>query len=163
MGKNRFLIFTFLLLTVSALCSARQLSFQIVQRDGQANVSEQALTIEDEVMTIFFDYGYIVTNSNAQVSASDTQDKKFYDIGITEAIDGFSDYFIQIVLHYDTLHQSGDAPELKKIDWTIASAKSGEKIQNDTITDIKAAHKKDEVKRISSLLASQINIALKAR
>ncbi|MBP3742411.1 MAG: hypothetical protein K5786_03620 [Treponema sp.] len=163
MGKHKILIFTFLLLIGSAYCSARQLSFQIVQRDGTADVSEQSLTIEDEVLTNFFDYGYIVTNSEAAVSSSLSQDEKLYNIGIGEAIEGFSDFFVQIKLYYDAANQTGDVPELKKIDWVLASTKSGEKLKNHTITDIKLQHKEDDMKKISSVLAAEINSALKAK
>ena len=54
-------------------------------------------------------------------------------------------------------------PDLKKIDWTLASAKTGEKIRNHTITDIKLEHKKDDMKNISSALAAEINKVLKAK
>ena len=163
MGKHKILIFTLLLLTSSVWCSARQVAFQIVQHDGTAEVSEQSLSIEDEVLTNFFDYGYIVTNSDAAVSESAAQDEKLYNIGIGEAIDGFSDYFVQIKLFYDKVNQSGEVPELTKIDWTIASAKTGEKVKNNSITNIKLEHKKDATKKLSSSLAAEINSALKAK
>ena len=156
MGKHKILIFTLLLLTSSVWCSARQVAFQIVQHDGTAEVSEQSLSIEDEVLTNFFDYGYIVSESAAQ-------DEKLYNIGIGEAIDGFSDYFVQIKLFYDKVNQSGEVPELTKIDWTIASAKTGEKVKNNSITNIKLEHKKDATKKLSSSLAAEINSALKAK
>ena len=163
MGKHKILIFALLFLIGNAFASARQLAFQIVQHDGTAEVSEQSLSLEDEVLTNFFDYGYIVTNSDAAVSDSDSQDEKLYKIGISEAIDGFSDYFIQINLFYDKLNQTGEVPELKKIDWTITSAKTGEKIKNKSMTNIKLEHKKDAMKKLSSSLAADINSALKAK
>ncbi|MBR1639921.1 MAG: hypothetical protein IJ688_11095 [Treponema sp.] len=163
MGKHKILIFTFLMLLGSAYCSARQLSFQIIQHGGTSDVSEQSLSIEDEVMTKFFDYGYIVTNSNAAVSSSASQDEKLYNSGIGEAVDGFSDYFIQIKLFYDKVNQTGEVPDLKKIDWTLASAKTGEELKKHSITDIKLEHKKDDMKKVSSVLAAEINSALKAR
>ena len=47
---------------LSTLCFARQLCFQIVQHDSAAKeLTEQSLTIEDEVLNSFFDYGFIVT------------------------------------------------------------------------------------------------------
>ena len=103
MGKHKILIFSFLFLLGSAWCSARQVSFQIVQHDGPSELLEESLTIEDEVMNNFFDYGYIVTNSDAQVSSSEKQDEKLFNTGIGEAIEGFSDYFIQIKLFYNSI------------------------------------------------------------
>ncbi len=163
MGKHKILIFTFLFLIGSAWCSARQVSFQIVQHDGTSEVSEQSLTIEDEIMNHFFDYGYIVTNSDAQVSSSDKQDENLFNTGIGEAIDGFSDYFVQIKLFYNKAGQKGENPDLTKIDWTLASAKTGEKIRKNSITNFKLEHKKDDMKNISSALAAEINTALKAK
>lgn len=163
MGKHKILIFSFLFLLGSAWCSARQVSFQIVQHNGPSELLEESLTIEDEVMNNFFDYGYIVTNSDAQVSSSEKQDEKLFNTGIGEAIEGFSDYFIQIKLFYNRTEQKDDTPDLKKIDWTLASAKTGEKIRNHTITDIKLEHKKDDMKNISSALAAEINKVLKAK
>ncbi len=157
------MMFTLLLLIGSAYCSAKQLSFQIVQHDGSPDVSEDSLTIEDEVLTNFFDFGYIVTNSNAEVSTSSSQDEKLYKRGMGEAIDGFSDYFIQIKLFYDSVNQTGENPELKKIDWALASAKTGEELKRHSITDIKLEHTKDDMKKISSALAAEINSALKAK
>jgi len=163
MGKHKILIFTLLLLIGSAYCSAKQLSFQIVQHGGRPEVSEESLTIEDEVLTHFFDFGYIVTNSNAEISSSASQDEKLYNRGMGEAIEGFSDYFIQIKLFYDKVNQTGDIPDLKKIDWAIASAKTGEELKRHSITDIKLEHKVDDMKKISSTLAAEINSALKAK
>jgi hypothetical protein len=101
MGKlKRFCILT-VLLASGALCFANQISFQIVQHDDSLDsVSEDSMVIEDSVLNNFFEYGFIVTNSDAAISESQAQDEKLYKIGQGDAFNGFSDYFVQIKLYY---------------------------------------------------------------
>ena len=75
MGKlKRFYIVSVLLLC-GTLCFANQISFQIVQHDDTLDsVSEDSMIIEDSVLNNFFEFGYIVTNSDAAVSDSTAQD-----------------------------------------------------------------------------------------
>ena len=119
MGKlKRFYIFSVLLLC-GTLCFANQISFQIVQHDETIDsVSEDSMTIEDSVLNNFFEYGFIVTNSDAAISDSTDQDERLYKIGQGDAFNGFSDYFVQIRLYYErteqTLSQNAD---LYKIDF----------------------------------------------
>ena len=123
---KRIAVFSALLLSAT-LCFANQISFQIVQHDDSAdNVTEDSFIIEDSVLNTFFEYGYIVTNSDAAISDSESQDERLYKIGSGEAFNGFSDYFIQIKLYYERTEQTLSASsDLYKIDFTIASAKSG--------------------------------------
>ena len=65
------------------------------------SVSEDSMVIEDSVLNNFFEYGFIVTNSDAAISESKAQDEKLYKIGQGDAFNGFSDYFIQIRLYYE--------------------------------------------------------------
>ena len=165
MGKLKRIVIFFALLFSAALCFANQISFQIVQHDDSAeNVTEDSMIIEDSVLNTFFEYGYIVTNSDAAISDSENQDERLYKIGSGEAFNGFSDYFIQIKLYYErtdnTLSASSD---LYKIDFTIASAKSGVKIAHKTLENLKVDRtKKNNLTKISTDLVSQINKALKA-
>ena len=92
---KRVVIFSALLFS-AALCFANQISFQIVQHDESVDcVSEDSMVIEDSVLNNFFEYGFIVTNSDAAISDSATQDEKLYKIGQGDAFNGFSDYFVQ--------------------------------------------------------------------
>ena len=87
---------------LSTFCFARQLCFQIVQHDSAAKeLTEQSLTIEDEVLNSFFDYGFIVTNSNATISNSQNQDETLFETGLKDAFNGYSDIFIQIQLFFE--------------------------------------------------------------
>ena len=161
---KRIVIFSVLLLS-AALCFANQISFQIVQHDDSAdNVTEDSMIIEDSVLNTFFEYGYIVTNSDAAISDSESQDERLYKIGTGEAFNGYSDYFIQIKLYYErtdkTLSASSD---LYKIDFTIASAKSGVKIAEKSLDNLKIDRsKKNNLTKISADLVNQINKVLKA-
>ena len=148
-----------------SLCFANQISFQIVQHDDSAdNVTEDSFIIEDSVLNTFFEYGYIVTNSDAAISDSESQDERLYKIGSGEAFNGFSDYFIQIKLYYERTEQTLSASsDLYKIDFTIASAKSGVKIAEKSLDNIKIDRtKKNNLNKVSADLVYQINKALKA-
>ena len=165
MGKlKRFSILTILLISGS-LCFANQISFQIVQHDESLDsVSEDSLVIEDSVLNNFFEYGFIVTNSDAAISESAAQDEKLYKIGQGDAFNGFSDYFVQIKLYFErtdqTLNQSSD---LYKINFSITSIKSGKKIAEKTISDIKIDRtKKNNLAKVSSDLVNEISKALRA-
>ena len=165
MGKlKRFCILSVLLLS-GTLCFANQISFQIIQHDdSQDSVSEDSLVIEDSVLNNFFEYGFIVTNSDAAISESKAQNEKLYKIGQGDAFNGFSDYFVQIKLYYvrteDTLSTSSD---LYKIDFIITSVKDGKQIAAKSIKDIKIDHtKKNNLAKVSSDLVNEISKALRA-
>ena len=119
MGKlKRFSILAILLISGS-FCFANQISFQIVQHDESLDcVSEDSMIIEDSVLNNFFEYGYIVTNSDAAISESKAQDEKLYKIGQGDAFNGFSDYFIQIRLYYERTEETlSAASDLYEIDF----------------------------------------------
>ena len=165
MGNLKRLSILAVLLIGSSLCFANQISFQIVQHDDCLDsVSEDSLTIEDSVLNNFFEYGFIVTNSDAAISESAAQDEKLYKIGQGDAFNGFSDYFVQIRLYYErteqTLSQNAD---LYKIDFSITSIKTGKKIADKTITDIKIDRaKKNNLAKVSSDLVDEISKVLRA-
>ncbi len=163
MGKKLFgLVAT--LLVCSATCFAKQISFQIVQHDESiTNVSEQSYIIEDEILNSFFEYGFIVTNSQAQISTSKGSDEKLYNKGVGEAYDGFSDYFIQIDLFFERteLTTTPDS-DLKKVAFSVTEAKTGKKIANKSVDNIKLEHKKDDLRKVSVNLVSEINKTLKS-
>ena len=164
MGKLKRTLILFILLCSSALCFANQISFQIVQHDESNDcVSEDSMIIEDAVLNSFFEHGFIVTNSDAAISDSTAQDERLYKIGTGDAFNGYSDYFIQIKLFYERTEQTLTASsDLYKIDFVIASPKTGLKIAEKSIKDIKIERgKKNNLAKISSDLVSQINKALK--
>ena len=101
MGKTRKYILIAGLLLCAQVCFARQVSFQIIQHDERTEkVTEQSLVIEDELLSGFFESGYIVTNSPTVVSNSDANDIVLYNKALGDAYEGSSDYFIQIKLIY---------------------------------------------------------------
>ena len=165
MGKLKRLSLLIILFGSSALCFAKQLSFQIVQHDDSAKeVTEQSLIIEDEVLNTFFDYGFIVTNSNAAISASKTQDEKLFKTGVGDAFNGFSDYFIQINLFFVKDDKSiSDAADLKQVKFSITAVKTGETLVVQSFDNIKGTNQKDDLKKISADLVLAINKALKSK
>ena len=165
MGKLKRLSILAVLLLGASFCYANQISFQIVQHDDSMDsVSEDSLTIEDSVLNNFFEYGYIVTNSDAAISDSAAQDERLYKIGQGDAFNGYSDYFVQIKLWYERTEQTlSVSADLYKIDFSITSIKTGKKIADKTITDIKIDRtKKNNLGKVSADLVNEINKALRA-
>ena len=165
MGNLKRLSLMTVLLLCGMLCFANQISFQIVQHDDSLDqVSEDSMIIEDSVLNNFFDYGFIVTNSDAAISDSKTQDEKLYKIGQGDAFNGYSDYFVQIRLYYERTEETLSASsDLYEIDFSITSIKTGKKIANKSMKNIKIDHtKKNNLVEISSDLVNEISKALKA-
>jgi hypothetical protein len=165
MGKLKRFSILAILIFCGTFCFANQISFQIVQHDESLDsVSEDSMIIEDSVLNNFFEFGYIVTNSDAAISESVAQDEKLYKIGQGDAFNGFSDFFIQIKLYYErteeTLSKNSD---LYQIDFSITSVKTGKKIAAKTMSDIKIDRtKKNNLAKVSSDLVNEINKALRA-
>jgi len=162
MGKLKTLICGAAVLLLSTSVFAKQLSFQIIQHDASSEeVTEQSLSIEDEVINSFFEQGYIVTNSPTVSSESASQDEKFYKSGIGEAFDGYSDYFVQIKVYYaprtGTLTDNGD---IEKIVWILSDAKTGIKLTNKTMENVKPIRKAADTQTVASQLVSDIYKAL---
>ena len=165
MGKLKGVCILSFMLLSCALCFANQISFQIVQHDESADkVSEDSMIIEDSVLNNFFEYGFIVTNSDAAISDSTAQDEKLYKIGQGDAFNGFSDYFVQIKLYYErTENTLSTNSDLYKIDFIITSVKDGKKIAAKSIKDIKIDRtKKNNLAKVSSDLVFEISKALRA-
>ena len=164
MGKLKRLFILTVLLASGALCFANQISFQIVQHDESLDsVSEDSMVIEDSVLNNFFEYGFIVTNSDAAISESKAQDEKLYKIGQGDAFNGFSDYFVQIRLYYERTEQTlVNTSDLYKIDFSITSVKSGKKIADRSMKNIKIDRtKKNNLVKISADLVNEISKALR--
>lgn len=131
MGKCKAFIFGLLFFICSLNCYAGQIAIQVVQHDNVfEDVSESSLTVEDELLTGFYDIGYIVTNSPAVTSTSKGTDEKCFSVGMNEAYNGCADFFVQIKLFY-----TGEKSELKKVDWSLYSVNTGKKIEANTIKD----------------------------
>lgn len=153
------------MLFFSSLCFAKQVSFQIVQHDSATDdVTEASLTIEDEILNTFFEYGYIVTNSAAAVSSSTSQDEKLFKTGKNDAFNGFSDFFVQINLYYGRTEETiTEQSDLQKVIFSITSVKTGETFDKQTMNNIKLNHTKDDLPRISADLVHAINKSLKSK
>ena len=165
MGKHKRLSILAVLLFCGSLCFANQISFQIVQHDDSLDkVSEDSLTIEDSVLNNFFEYGFIVTNSDAAISDSAAQDERLYKIGQGDAFNGYSDYFIQIKLYYNRSEETQNAAaDLCEIDFSITSVKTGKKIADKSMKNIKIDRsKKNNLAKVSSDLVNAISKELRA-
>lgn len=151
-----------LLVVCSGLCFAKQISFQVVQHDESLKtVGEQSLIIEDEILTGLFNCGYIVTNSVAAVSSSDGNDEKLWKLGLNEAFDGYSDYFVQINLFFTSPKEgSKGAAKLEKVYWSISNAKTGSILAEKKVSASNAVNA-DDLRAISAVLVTDINKIVK--
>lgn len=164
MGKLKKIASVLAVLACSTVCFAKQISFQIIQHEaGAGEVTESSYSVEDVLMNTFFERGYIVTNSDAAVSNSFEQDEEFFKMGIGEAFNGFSDYFVQIKLFYEVNEKKlNKKSDLYKIEYTVAFAKSGKKILTKSISDIKkTVNGQTDYSYISAELIQQINKVIK--
>lgn len=162
MGKNKFLISALVLFMLSYCCFSKQVCFQIVQHDNRVEkVTEQSFVVEDELLKDFFEYGYIVTNSDASVSFSSDEDKILLNAGIQEAVEGCSDYFIQIKLYYESIGSSS-LVSLRRIDWSVTNILNGETLNTKSLKVEKEYLTNDELIKLSSQLSDAIYKSLKA-
>lgn len=163
-GKKGLISMVFLFL--GGICFASQISVQIVQHNSALDyVSEQSYIVEDELLNGFFEKGYIVTNSLAQVSKSEESDSELLYTGFGEAYDGFSDYFVQVKIYYDASKNKGpeDATQcpLDHIDWVMLKCSSGETLKTSSVKGSKNKPGTDEnVRDVSWTLISDIQKAL---
>jgi len=147
---------------LSASVYARQICFQVVQHDESSEeVTEQSMVIEDQILNNFFEKGYIVTNSPSVSSLDDVQDENLWKTGLGDAFYGYSDYFIQIKVFYESRKGTlTDVANIQKISWSLTEAKTGIKLVDKTINDIKPINKQTDMSRVTSSLVVEIDKAL---
>lgn len=163
MGKNKVFLMICLAFLAQSVCFAKQISFQVVQHDNREDeVSEQSLIIEDELLNGFFEYGYIVTNSQAAISDSSKKDKDLCKIALKEAKEGYSEYLVQVKLYYENKKSfNGYTVSLKKIEWTLYDTKTEKSISNGNVDEIKDNATDEDIRKISFVLINDIKKALK--
>lgn len=162
MGKIKTLSLITFFFFISMTCFAKQVAFQIVQHDGtHENVSEQSFVVEDTLLNSFFEYGYIVTNSAASVSGSEEQDALLLGEGIKEALEGFSDFFVQVRLYYTVIGSSQNVC-LKRIEWSITSLDNSKVLVQKAFDVQKDYLTNDELQKISTDISVEIRKSLKA-
>ena len=111
MGKIRHLFFVFVVFLLASNCFAEQISFQVVQHDKRfKEITDEVLSVEDELLTRFFEKGFIVTNSPAVISESKNQTDLLWSKGLGDAFEGSSDFFVQVNIYLAEVEES----EIKK-------------------------------------------------
>ena len=159
-------IFLILLLACSSCCFAKQISFQVVQHNNSFDkVTEEALFIEDALISNFFDRGYIVTNSPADISDSEECEKKLWTTGVEDALNGGSDYFVQVILYFtekrdNTINKN--VMILDKIDYSICLTGSLDFIAKDSLSCNLRVYEPKDLTRISKNLMDEIFEAINA-
>ena len=156
MGKIRHLFFIFVVFLLAGNCFAEQISFQVVQHDKRfKEVTDEVLSVEDELLTRFFEKGFIVTNSPAMISESKNQTTLLWSKGLGDAFEGSSDFFVQVNIYLAEVEES----EIKKdiiidrVDWILANALNGETIESGSL---------NKINNISNDIISSINKVIKA-
>ena len=156
MGKIRHLFFVFVVFLLASNCFAEQISFQVVQHDKRfKEITDEVLSVEDELLTRFFEKGFIVTNSPAVISESKNQTDLLWSKGLGDAFEGSSDFFVQVNIYLAEVEES----EIKKdiiidrVDWILANALNGETIESGSL---------NKINNISNDIISSINKVIKA-
>lgn len=137
-------------------CFAEQISFQVVQHDKRfKEVTDEVLSVEDELLTRFFEKGFIVTNSPAVISESKNQTDLLWSKGLGEAFEGSSDFFVQVNIYLAEVEESEIKKDviIDKVDWILANALNGETIESGSIK---------QMNNISNDIISKINKVIKA-
>ena len=160
MGKLKKICLTLVVLALSSSMFAKQISIQIVQRSSGEKASENAMSIEDNILNGLFDSGFIVTNSPAVTSISEAQDKVLWADGFGDAYDGSSDYFVQVTLFSEDPEPSRNY--FTRIDMSVVSVSSGNEIKNTSMQAKDAADYEKELRKISASIISEIKKAIKA-
>ena len=177
MGKLKKSILFLACLLFSSTVFAKQITIQIIQHNiATDKVAESSLVIEDGLLDGFFDNGFIVSNTPASVSVSEKQDLSLYNTGLGDAYEGGADFFVQIKLFYDgsTQNKSGTPKKtgkkketiresgLERVDWTVASAVTGKKIKESTMSFSDDEANGDDLGLLSANLIFEIKRAIKA-
>lgn len=163
MGKIKVYACFLIAFIFTSFCFAKQVSFQIIQHDPSCdNVTEQTFTIEDELITAFFEQGFIVTNSPTVTSKSENQDEKYFATGLGDAFDGYSDLFVQMkVFYYPRTGTLTDTADIEKIQWTISNAKNGLLLTDKTVSNIQKINKKSDTKKVAAKVVAEIVSSVK--
>ena len=161
MGNLKKITSVMIFLLASSLIFARQLCIQVVQHDFSSEaVTEQSMAIEDELLNVFFEKGFIVTNSPTVVFESQKSESIFKQ-GLSDAFYGYSDYFIQVNVFYEPrANSNSEVANIEKIDWSLTEAKSGVEIFNDTLKGFNSITKKNDMQKVTSSLINEIDKAL---
>ncbi|MBQ7969777.1 MAG: hypothetical protein IJ293_02180 [Treponema sp.] len=156
MGKIRHLFFIFVVFLLASNCFAEQISFQVVQHDKRfKEVTDEVLSVEDELLTRFFEKGFIVTNSPAVISESKNQTDLLWSKGLGDAFEGSSDFFVQVNIYLAEVEESEIKKDIiiDKVDWILANALNGETIESGSL---------NKINNISNDIISSINKVIKA-
>lgn len=158
-NKKKTFLLVILTLLVSFAAFTKQVSIQVIQHtSAKEAINEMTLIVEDALLNGFFEYGYIVTNSKAAISSNKSDDQKLWSIGLGDAYEGSSDYYVKIDLFYKL--EKVDIKEIyiiNKVEWNLSSVNTGENIKKGTIiTETEDAYV------ISSELISEIYYAINA-
>lgn len=161
MGNVRKFFLSVCFLILSEFCFCQQISFQIVQHDSFSNdITEQSLIIEDELVGMFFENGFIVTNSPTVSSSTETQDETFWKTGLKDAKDGFSDYFVQIKLYFSKKNKNDEKSVFNKAEWTLVSAKNGKELKKNTVKTSKSADINEDLYLVTENIFNEIKKAI---
>ena len=148
--------FVFVVFLLASNCFSEQISFQVVQHDKRfKEITDEVLSVEDELLTRFFEKGFIVTNSPAVISESKNQTDLLWSKGLGEAFEGSSDFFVQVNIYLEEIEESEIKKDviINRVDWILANALNGETIESGSLK---------KVNNISNDIISKINNVIKA-
>ena len=146
------------ILCIMALTSfvyASSYSLQIIQHDEISDkVNPLSYGFEDGIMDYFFNTGNIISNTPAAAVKDVSEDEHIIDKAIMDALNGYCDVMITVILEYSAGDRVSDAAafsDLQKVDWFIMDLSTEKKIADGSIknsftniNDTKLAKKKHQ-------------------
>lgn len=128
------------ILCIMALTSfvyASSYSLQIIQHDEISDkVNPLSYGFEDGIMDYFFNTGNIISNTPAAAVKDASEDEHIIDKAIMDALNGYCDVMITVILEYSAGDRVSDAAafsDLQKVDWFIMDLSTEKKIADGSI------------------------------
>ncbi len=110
-----------------------------------------------------FENGFIVTNSPSVSSESDEQDSSLFNSALGDALDGFSDFFVQMKVYYfPRTGTLSDNAEIESIEWSVSNTNDGKKIAGKKIANIQKINKSNDTILVAGKVISEIISAIKS-
>lgn len=165
--KKIFLFISFFAISFSGF--SLSLSFQIVQHNESLNsVCKSAYIIEDELMNYFFDNGFIVSNAEASLSSSSSDDRILWNKAFMEAKEGSFDDFVQVHLYFNENANNEEKVSLGLIDsvsWKLVRTKDGKCLEDEKANVKKpmGSDSEENVRNFAGDFASHIKKVLENR
>ncbi len=131
---RNMLVLLFCTVASAVFCST--VTVTVVQNEQAPFVALQmSQTVEDELMTVLFDSGHIVSNTSVRLDGSLFSGRSF---GLKEAAHGLSDYLLVVLLKYNPSEKkkpddSAAYAQLDGLSWRLVNVAGGAVLAEKTL------------------------------